>query len=88
MQVAWAARACAHGELACQLSFGRCCERRSLLVAHVDPVDAALLRAAGFAHGVDDGVERIAYNAVDPVYPCIDKLVHDLFRYVHAISLK
>ena len=57
VQVAWAARACAHGELARQLSFGRRCERRRLLVAHVDPVDAALLRAAGFAHGVDDGVQ-------------------------------
>ena len=56
-------------------------------MADVNPVDAALLRAAGLAHGVDDGVERIADNAVDPVYPCIDKLVHDLFRDVHAISL-
>ena len=43
VQVARAARARAHGELACQLSFGRRCERRRFLVAHVDPVDAALL---------------------------------------------
>ena len=43
VQVARAARACAHGELARELSFGRRCERRRLLVAHVDPVDAALL---------------------------------------------
>ena len=55
-------------------------------MAHVDPVDAALLRAAGLAHGVNDGVERVADNAVDPVNSRIDKLVHDLFREVHAIS--
>ena len=43
VQVARAARACAHGKLAGELSFGRCSERRRFLVAHVDPVDAALL---------------------------------------------
>ena len=43
VQVARAARARAHGKLARELGLGRCCERRRLLVAHVDPVDAALL---------------------------------------------
>ena len=88
VQVARAAGTCTHGELAGELSFGRCCERRRLLVAHVDPVDAALLRATGLAHGVNDGVERVADNAVDPVYPGVNELSHDLFCDVHAISLK
>ena len=88
VQVAWAARARAHGELACELSLGRSRERRRLLVAHVNPVDAALLGAAGFAHGVDDWVEGIADNAVDPMDSRVDELSHDLFRDVHAISLK
>ena len=57
-------------------------------MADVNPVDAALLRAAGLAHGVDDGVERIADNAVDPMDSRVDELGHDLFRDVHAISLK
>jgi len=85
--IARPARAGAHGQLTGHLGLGACGKGRGFLVAHVNPVDAALLRAAGFAHGVDDGVERIANNAVDPVDPCIDKLSHDLFRYVHAISL-
>ena len=40
------------------------------------------------AHGVNDGVERVADNAVDPVYPGVNELSHDLFCDVHAISLK
>ena len=88
MQVARAARARAHGELARELSLGRSRERRRLLVTDVNPVDAALARAAGLAHGVDDRVERIADNAVDPVDSRVDELSHDLFRDVHAISLQ
>ena len=86
VQVARAAGACAHGELARELGLGRRCERRRFLVAHVDPVDAALLRAACLAHGVNDGVERVADNAVDPVDPSVNELCHDLFCDVHAIS--
>ena len=88
VQIARAARTRAHGELAGQLSLGRSCERRRLLVADMNPVDAALRRAACLAHGVDDGVERIADNAVDPMDSRVDELGHDLFRDVHAISLK
>ena len=88
VQVARAARARAHGELARELSLGRSRERRRLLVTDVNPVDAALARAAGLAHGVDDRVERIADNAVDPVDSRVDELSHDLFRDVHAISLQ
>ena len=88
VQVARATRARAHGELARELSLGRSRERRRLLVTDVNPVDAALCRAAGLAHGVDDRVERIADNAVDPVDSRVDELSHDLFRDVHAISLQ
>jgi len=44
--------------------------------------------APALTHGVDDGVERIADNAVDPMDSRVDELGHDLFRDVHAISLK
>ena len=88
VQVARAARTRTHGELARKLSLSRSRERRRLLVAHVDPVDAALRRAAGLAHGVHDRVERIADDAVDPVDSRVDELSHDLFRDVHAISLQ
>ena len=87
VKVARAARARAHRELASQLSFRRCRERRRLLVAHVNPVDAALLGAAGLAHGVDDGVEGIADDAVDAVDARIDELPDDLFCDVHVASL-
>ena len=86
VQVARAARTRTHGKLAGELSFGRCSERRRLLVAHVDPVDATLLRAAGLAHGVNDGVKRVTDNAVDTVDSSVNELSHDLFRDVHAIS--
>jgi len=50
------------------------------------PAAPPFLRPAGLAHGVDDGVERIADNAVDPMDSRVDELGHDLFRDVHAIS--
>ena len=87
VQVAWAARTRAHSQLARQLCFRRRCERRRLLVAHVNPVDAALLGTAGLAHGVDDGVEGITDDSVDVVDARVDELSHDLFRDVHAASL-
>ena len=87
VKVARAARTRAHSQLARQLCFRRRCERRRLLVAHVNPVDAALLGTAGLAHGVDDGVEGIADDSVDVVDARVDELLDDLFCDVHAASL-
>ncbi len=83
VQVARAAGARADGEFARHLRVGGRGEGGDLLVAHVDPVDAALRAAAGAAHGVDDGVEAVSDDAVDAAHTGGLELGDDLFGELH-----
>ena len=84
VRVAGAARAGAHAELARDAGLGACRESRGLLVAHVDPFDAL-----GRAHGIHDGVEGVANNAVNALDAHSNELIDGvlgecLFR--HGVS--
>ena len=85
--VARTARAGAHGQLTGHLGLGACGKGRGFLVAHVNPVDTAVLRAAGGAHCVHDGVQGVAHHAVDTRDTGLDELCDNLFCQVHNYPL-
>ena len=62
VETAGAARACAGGEAAGELSFGARRERSGLLVPHMDPLDCAAV------DGVSDLVQRVAHDPVAPLH--------------------
>ena len=76
--VARPAAARADRELPGQLGLGRGGERGGLLVVDVDPVDPALVGAARAPDGVDDRVEAVADQAVDPSDPGLDEHLDQL----------
>ena len=78
VQVTRAAAAGADGQLAGELRLGSGRECRGLLVPDVDPVDAAVLGAAGAPNGVDDRVEAVTDDPVDAVDPRVDELGDEL----------
>lgn len=79
VQIAGSARSGAHREITGDLRVGGGRERRGLLVPHVDPVDAAPGDATGAVHRVDDRVETVPDDAVDPSGPGVDELRDELF---------
>ena len=78
VQVARTAAARAHGDPPGELRLGGGHECGGLLVAHVDPVDAALRLAAASPYRVDDGIQRVPDDAVDVIDPRIDELGDEL----------
>jgi hypothetical protein len=78
VQVAGAARTGAYGKLSCQLGFGCGSEGSRFLVPDMDPVNAALLRAARLADGVDDRVEAVPDDSVDPLDASSLELFYEL----------
>ena len=62
VETAGAARACARGEAAGELSFSARRERSGLLAPHMDPLDCAAV------DGMSDLVQRVAHDAVAPLH--------------------
>ena len=87
MQVARTTGACADSQLAGQSCLGSSGEGRSLLMTNVDPVDTALDRTAGPANCINDGVQGVTDDAVDPSHPRIEELLDELFGNIHERDL-
>ena len=79
--------ACADSQLAGQSCLGSSGEGRSLLMTNVDPVDTALDRTAGPANCINDGVQGVTDDAVDPSHPRIEELLDELFGNIHERDL-
>ena len=76
VQVARPAGAGADGELAGDVRVSACRERGHLLVARVQPLDAAVA-----AQRVGEPVEAVADDAVDPAHAGRGQGFHHLVRY-------
>jgi hypothetical protein len=81
VETAGAARACAGGEAAGELSFGPGRERSGLLVPHMDPLDCAAV------DGVSDLVQRVAHDPVAPLYTGTFRGRHFRVRFVRFQGL-
>ena len=87
VQVARTTGTCADSQLAGQSCLGSSGEGRSLLMTNVDPVDTALDRTAGPANCINDGVQGVTDDAVDPSHPRIEELLDELFGNIHERDL-
>ena len=88
VQVARPAGACTHRELTGQGRLCSGCEGRGLLVTNVYPINAALDGAARLTNRIDDRVEGVSDDAVDPPHPRIEELLDELFGNIHERDLR
>ncbi|GAC1603623.1 MAG: hypothetical protein NVS3B6_14900 [Pseudarthrobacter sp.] len=78
VQVAGPAGSGADCEFPRQLGLGRSSEGGGLLVPDVDPVDPAGLGTSRLPDGVDDRVQAVAHNPIDPLHPGSLELLDEL----------
>ena len=77
--IAWSARTSTYSKFASHLRLSTCGECSSFFMSHVNPVDAAVLRAARGSHCIHNWVQRIPHYPVDTLNACFDELSNHLF---------